>query len=189
MKTNLIEKIVIGDYSFYLEDYGEGKGKIIVTGWNQDENYSYYWSAMGMELKRFLLKINNGYFVGKLMNREQQEIFSIKKTGRNIRKVWKEEIMKWYEHQEFQKDYREKLNSFLDSISEQNQFIYEFDSFINSLDFYLIEDRYERHRIESDIKDILQSEPWHLIETEISPLYKKLSKAFDKLKKNLKSIR
>ncbi len=180
-----IEKIKIDDYSFYLEDYGENKGKVIVTGWDHDENYSYYWSAMGMDLKSFLKRTNNSYFIGKLMSREQQEIFSSKKTGKNIRKVWKEQIMKWYEYQAFQKDFREKLNSFLDGIINQNHFIYEFDSFINSLDFYLIEDRFERDRVESDIKDILQSECWHLIETEISPLYKKLSKAFDKLKKQL----
>lgn len=180
-----IEKIIIEDYSFYLEDYGESKGKVIITGWDKDENYSYYWSAMGMDLKSFLKRTNNSYFIGKLMPREQQEIFSSKKTGRNIRRVWKEEIMKWYEHQSFQKDFREKLNSFLDGIIDQNHFVYEFDSFINGLDFYLIEDRYERERIESDIKDILQSECWHLIETEISPLYKRLSKAFDKLKKQL----
>ncbi|WP_407533797.1 hypothetical protein [Elizabethkingia miricola] len=180
-----IEKIIIDDYSFYLEDYGDNKGKVIVTGWDKDENYSYYWSAMGMDLKSFLKKTNNGYFIGKLMLREQQEIFSSKNTGRNIRKIWKEEIMKWYEHQPFQKDFREKLNSFLDNIIDQNHFVYEFDHFIDSLDFYLIDDRYERERIESDIKDILQSECWHLIETEISPIYKKLSKAFDKLKKKL----
>jgi hypothetical protein len=181
-----IEKIIIGDYSFYLEEYGEGKGKVIVTGWDRDENYSYYWGSMGGDLKSFLSKIDNGYFIGKMMDRDKQEIFSAKKTGTNIRKVWKSEIMQWYEHREFQKDFREKLNSFLDEIIDKNHFVYEFDSFINNLDFYLIDDRCERERIKLDIMQMLGSECWHLIETEGSRESKNLSAAFTKLKKQLK---
>lgn len=181
-----IEKFIISDYSFYLEEHGAGKGKVIVTGWDRDDNYSYFWGSMGTDLKSFLKRIDNGYFVGKMMERDKQEVFSAKKTGTNIRKVWKSEIMQWYEHQEFQKDFREKLNSFLDEIIDKNHFVYEFDSFINSLDFYLITDKYERDRIESDIKDILQSECWHLIETETSRDYRNLSQAFTGLKKHLK---
>lgn len=180
-----IQKIVIDDYSFYLEDYGDNKGKVIVTGWDSDENYSYYWSAMGMDLKSFLKNINTSYFVGKMMPRDSQEIFSAKSTGKNIRKIWKEEIMPWYKNLEFQKDFREKLNSFLDNIISENHFVYEFDSFASSLDYYLIDDNFERQHVQDQVKDVLCSECWHLIEKEISPMYKKLSNSFTKLKNKL----
>lgn len=182
-----IEKIIINDYSFYLEDYGENKGKVIITNWDNDLNFSYYWSAMGMDLKSFLQKIDNGYFLNKMIPREQQEVFSSKNTAKNIRKIWKEEIMQWYEHLEFQKSFREKLKSFLDEIIDQNHFIYAFDSFINSLDYHLINGYYESKSVEENIREILSQEPWHLIETEPSMVYKNLSKTFDQLKLNLKT--
>lgn len=182
-----IEKIKIDDFSFYLECFGDGKGKVTITSCEKDENYSHYWGAMGMDLKSFLKKVDNGSFLGKLMPRKSQETFSAKNTGRNIRKIWREEIMKWYEHLEFQKDFREKLNSFLDGIIDSNHFVYEFDSFIRSLDTHLIDGYYNQKSIEDLMKDILQSECWNLIETEPSIEYKRLSKAFTKLKKQLKT--
>ena len=142
---------------------------------------------MGTDLKSFLKKIDNGYFVGKLMSSDKQQVFSAKYTGRNIRKIWKEEIMPWYKHLEFQKDFREKLKYFLIDIQDSNHFVYEFDWFIRSLDYFLIDDHKERNEIEGLVRSVLGSECWYLIDTELSIEYKRLSDAFTELKKHLKS--
>ncbi len=177
-----VEKLKVNDFSFYLEDIEVGKGKVIVTA-DYDENYSYYWGSMGSDLKSFLKRIDEDYFVCKMIPRDEQQIFSKKITGRNIRKIWREEIMPWYKYLEFQKHFREKLKDFLIDIQDSNHFIYEFDWFIKSLDYHLIECNYERKEVENTIEDILQSECWHLIETEISPKYKRLKLSFTELKK------
>lgn len=180
-----IEKIILNGFSFYLEDFGDCKGKITITG--NCENYSHYWGSMGTDLKSFLKKIDNGYFVGKLMSNDKQQVFSSKYTGRNIRKIWKEEIMPWYKHLEFQKDFREKLKYFLIDIQDSNHFVYEFNWFIRGLDYFLINDYKERNEIEGLVRSVLGSECWYLIDTELSIEYKRLSDAFTELKKYLKS--
>ena len=50
-----IEKIILNGFSFYLEDFGDGKGKITITG--NCENYSHYW---GKRLLNNKIPIRNG---------------------------------------------------------------------------------------------------------------------------------
>ncbi|NWO11772.1 hypothetical protein HLV40_15380 [Chromohalobacter salexigens] len=51
--------------SIYLEDYGQGKGKLTVGCW--DATWSYYWGAMGdRSLVEFIIGTNNGYLANKL---------------------------------------------------------------------------------------------------------------------------
>lgn len=51
--------------SLYLEDFGQGRGKLTVGCW--DTTWSYFWGAMGNRtLEEFILKTNNSYLANKL---------------------------------------------------------------------------------------------------------------------------
>lgn len=51
--------------SIYLEDYGQGKGRLTVGCW--DATWSFFWGAMGnRSLAEFIIGTNNGYLANKL---------------------------------------------------------------------------------------------------------------------------
>jgi hypothetical protein len=66
-----VKKIAITDIknldpiSVYLEDFNDGRGKLIITCW--DKSWSYYWGGMGTRnLKEFILSADNHYLSRKL---------------------------------------------------------------------------------------------------------------------------
>ncbi len=97
--------------------------------------------------------------------------------------------LKWYEHQEFQKDFRAKLKDFqerCEEIGDSNYFVSQFHfEFTVSPDFNLINDRWKRESIEKDFNSI--SEPWDFIQKKRSEEYKKLCALHKELVKRLKA--
>jgi hypothetical protein len=185
-----MESFRIGTTDVILQDYEDGKGKIIISDDDFGYDFSYYWGAMGenTNLKKFITSINSDYFVNKLGPHSQGPIDS-KRTMRNVRRFIREEMdLPWYKHLEFQKDMREKLNDFQNEIYTDYQFAEEWNSLVDyRLDYYLIEDRFDREEIESAFKGIC--EQWYFIEYETHPenvwlnnFHKKLVKYFNKKK-------
>lgn len=71
--TGVVQKLVITDVpsldavAVYLEDQGKGRGKMVVTCFN--ESWSYFWGGMGEGLiKDFILGCDIPYLAGKLGN-------------------------------------------------------------------------------------------------------------------------
>lgn len=182
--------IRIDDTDIYLDDHGAGKGKITVTNYNFG-CFSYFWGSMGKSLNDFLCGINDSYFASKLNGSSKDSVMDVPKTFAAIRKYIRKEIgLNWYEHREFQKQLREKLNQFQVSCEENPShdfFVSTFWAlFINTISYYGIYDEYERKRIEDDFKSI--DEPWHFIVEKsskeylfLTSLHKKIKKAINKL--------
>jgi len=187
-----MEHIRIDYTDIILQEFGEGKGKVIISNDDYGYNFSYYWGAMGEDtsLKQFLQSIDTGYFVGKLcthtkgpMN-ERKTFVALRKY---IQECFKYELP-WYDHMEFQKDFREKLREYQKTISSETEFIMGITSFCDSLNFYLIDDSKERERLENLFKDIFSNcEPWSFIENDPHPEEVFLKKLHPKLKKALGS--
>lgn len=185
-----MEHIRIDYTDIILQELGDGKGKIIISNDDYGYNFSYYWGAMGKDttIKQFIQQINSDYFVGKLSSGKKGPM-DVRKTFVNLRASIKEDFqyeLKWYEHMEFQKDFREKLREFQQEVSCDHEFMQRINCFTDELDFYLIDDRGERERIEKLFKDIFsQSEPWNFIEYETPREEIFLKKLHAKLKKVL----
>lgn len=185
-----MEHIRIDYTDIILQDFGDGKGKIIISDDDYGYNFSYYWGAMGKDtsLKQFLQEINTDYFVGKLSSHTKGPL-NVRKTFVALRKYIQESFkyeLPWYEHVKFQKDFRERLKYFQKSIGHETEFIIGIEDFHNQLDYYLIEDRAERERIETLFKSIFYNcEPWDFVENDPHPEELFLSRLHPKLKKAL----
>lgn len=183
----MLNKLKIDDTDIFLEDLGPEKGKIIIANpWGH--NYSYFWGAMGGDLKYFLCKINSSYFADKLMGAQSNNEMDAVKTFRDIRKFIATEFdLPWYKHREFQKDMRETLNDFqreCESNRDVNYFVSQFfPCFVDKLDYDLIEIRREREKVKSRFKGI--SEHWYFIVEQPNAKYRWLVTLHEKLKKQL----
>ena|ERR1044072_5336499 len=180
-----VEKLKIGDVEIYLEDFGEGKGKIILSN-PSSTSYSYYWNAMGGSLKEFLCQLNGEYFARCLIGANDRFVIDWKKTFAEVRKHIRNELsLPWYSNMEFQIEMRHRLNRFQRNCVEYNTaeyFVHGFDyDFVNRLDFYLIEDN--REYLEKDFKRI--DEVWHFLVKKEGPEYLKLIDLLKKLQKIL----
>jgi len=185
-----MEHIRIGHTDVILDEFGDGKGKIIISNDECGYDFSYYWGAMGESttLKQFIQRIGSDYFVGKLSHRTKGKM-NVRKTFARLRADIKESLqgeLQWYEHMEFQKHFREALREFQSGIVEENEFIRRVQDFYTELNFYLIQDRGEREKLECLFKDIFpQSEPWRFIIHDAHPEDIFLEKLHAKLKKAL----
>lgn len=182
-----IEKLRIDDTDVYLENIGPGKGKVTLSD-SYGHNYSYYWGAMGRPLREFIYGINEEYFTRNLLGHKSCYIMDCRRTFANIRQfIVKEMGLPWYKHMEFQKNLREVLNTFQRECEERptNDFFVSawHWAFIDSLNFFEIEDRYDREQVKKDFDGI--SEHWHFIVEKESPEYLWLAKLHGKLKKQL----
>jgi hypothetical protein len=170
-----------------LENKDENQGKIIID--DPDKGiYENYWGAMGGSIQDFILRINDEYFTNKLLGARSNQVFDAKGTFKELRKFIREELnLPWYKHLEFQKDFRKKLNNFQKNCEYMNSdkfFINNFDFNIGTMpSYHLIEDRWERERLENDFKNI--EEPWHFIETKESEESKWLKSIHFKIKQKL----
>ena len=179
------DRIKIDNTDIFLEDMGNGQGKITISD-TYGHNYSMFWGAMGMPLRAFLRQINADYFVNKLLGSASCTEVDVKRTFSAIRKHIREAILPWYKNLDFQADMREKLNSFQNECAEcpsEHFFVDNFYSFIKRLDYYLIDDySYDKEFVEEEFKSI--SEPWGFIVTKknreclwLEALHAKLKKA------------
>ena len=180
--------INIGITDIILQNFEDGQGKIIISDFDFDYNFSYYWGAMGKNtnIEQFLCEINSSYFVDKLSALRRSGDFDAKRTFANFRKHINEEIMQWYECMEFQKDMRESLNNFQRDCYDERQFVQDFDHFCKyTLNYYLI-DEYDRKHIEESFTGIC--EPWIFIVNKPPRENMWLEKLHKKLKRELKKI-
>lgn len=162
-----------------LRDFEEGQGKIIIAG-GSDRSYSFYWGSMGSSLRDFILSIDSGYFATKLCPAGDYTIFCGKSTAKNLRRLVKE-TLPWYEHMEFQKSVREAIRQVEDFESEY-QFFNWLNYYMTDLDFYTIDDRYDRQFLERDFETLFDSTS---IETRRSDQYQWLERFHSKLKRAL----
>ena len=180
-----MESFKIGETDIILEDYGDGKGKIIIANtWGY--NYSYYWGSMGSSLKEFLCSINMYYFTNKLSDPSDNGVFSAEKSVSNFRKYLKTEFkydLPWYKWPEAQKSLREELKNIEECESEES-FVYNMNKLYLNIDYSSL-DRYD----EEEFIDIIKSacnEPWCFIEKKDSNKTIFLKRLFPKLQKELK---
>lgn len=170
-----MKKFKIRDYEIILEDFEYGQGKIIISS-SYGGNYSYYWGSMGSEISEFIKRINSGYFASKLCYNIYE--FCPKKTMTNIRKAISEELP-WYEHMAFQKEMRYQIKEKFKHCESTEEFVYSWDRFVNSLDYWLIEDRFDRSNVESIFQGFC--EIWHFAGETLTHEYKDLLKLHGEL--------
>jgi hypothetical protein len=167
-----MEKIKINDIDVILDDTEDGKGKVIISSYNY--NFSYYWNAMGKntDLKKFITEINADYFANALAG-GYDGVFDAKGTFRNVRKHIREELsyeLAWYKHMEFQKEMKSELNNWQSRCCSEYRFVEEWPNFWrNTIDYYLINDSFDRKDIESLLCGIC--EHWYFIEKDRSREY------------------
>lgn len=186
---NNIKKIKIQNTDIFLEDFGDGKGKITISD-TYGHNYSTYWGSMKDSLEEFICSTNSEYFANRLMGSESNYEMDVPATFANIRKYIREEIgLAWYQHLEFQKDMREKLSDFqrqCEDIPSAQYFVDNFDrSFVNDLYFYSIDDRWKREDLESEFKAI--DEVWNFIAEKKNRKYLWLEQLHAELKKHIRT--
>jgi len=162
MNDNIL-RLQIGTTDVFIEEIEMNKGKITIS--DHDKNYSYYWGSMGGTLQEFLCRINADYFASKLLGARNALDMNVKSTFRDIRKYIVDDLdLHWFMHMEFQKDMRKRLNEFQNRCAEINNpeyFVNNFHSFVDDLDYSLIECRFDRKEVEENFKSI--SECWHFI--------------------------
>jgi hypothetical protein len=83
--------------------------------------------------------------------------------------------------------YDDEMNDEIpEEINSDRYFVDSFDFNVSTMpDFYLIEDRWERERIQRDFNNI--SEPWYFIQTKLSEEAKWLKLLHSKIKKKIQS--
>lgn len=169
--------------SVYLEDFGEGKGKIIVDSYGYGAS-SHYWGAMGSDLKEFIVSINSDYFAGKLSRSEY--VFSGKATAREVRRYIREELpyeLPWYKYQSAQKELRKHIKE-IEYLGSVEEFVSHMDWLDPGTMTYELDRDEEKEFIEV-VEGHLKSEPWHFAMEDTSKEYKFLQKVHTQLKKIL----
>jgi hypothetical protein len=188
MEVVPITKIKIDDTEVFLEDLEPNQGKLTITSFRN--NYSTYWGSMGGDLKSFLCRTNSDYFASRLMGHNKDNVMDVRATFTALRKHIADEIMPWYKHMAFQKEMRAYLKDFqrecegYEGSRADEFFVNMFEhSFANRLDYYLIEDRFDRKDAEEAFKI---GEVWNFICTKRSPEFIWLQNLHTKIVKILK---
>lgn len=181
-----MENFKIGDTDIILEDFGDGKGKIIIANiWGY--NFSFFWGCMGSDLKKFLCGINVNYFVTKLSDPLDNGVIDAKKSVVNFRNHFKTEFkhdLPWYKYLEAQKSMREELREIENDCKSEQEFVYLMDNLYKKIDCSSL-----NYKEEKEFKNIIESacnEPWNFIIKGDSIKTKFLRKLFPKLQKELK---
>ena len=180
MENNL-EKFYIGETKIILDDLGEGRGSLTISdGYNA---YDYFWGSMGGTLNGFILRINNGYFAGKMLGHRDNYEFDAKISLRNVRAQLKEDLP-WYEYMSAQKELREELRNLKYCLSKE-EFVNELSDLHHNLMCYDL-NRYEEVEFLDIIRNGICCEPWHLLGTKPSHEYNFLANLLPKLQKHIK---
>lgn len=173
------------DYAdIFIDDQGEGRGKIIIADSYNDYNFSYFWGAMGNKsMVEFLIGTSGCYFSGKLCGtRYDRQVIDMKATLTNIRRAIREEF-KWFEYMPFQKELREKLKDFdCESIADFYDRISDLPDRLYYDEVPYKEEAAVKRRLESCFEDAS-----YLIATKDSPAIKYLEILHEKLKAHLKT--
>lgn len=186
-KVSKLAHFRIAGTDVILQDYEDGKGKIILSNDDRDYNLSYFWGSMGQgyDLAKFILKTNDGYLINKLGQRSSDGPINIKKTMANVRKYIKSETWwRFYMNLEADKELREALNRVQQFAGCQNEFVHMMQDL--EVDFPK-QGHYHKH--ESDFKEMIQSissEPWYFIVNDEPHVNVWLSKFLPQLRKHLR---
>tara|TARA_R110000796_G_scaffold88978_1_gene192343 strand:+ start:1321 stop:1875 length:555 start_codon:yes stop_codon:yes gene_type:complete len=154
--------IEIGNTDVFLEDLGEGKGKITISD-TEGFNFSHYWGSMGGPLDEFILQLDEGYFSMKLKPIDDRGVFCSKRSVSAIRKFIKEEYsyeLPWYAFKEFQKELREELREISKYSHSEEDFVRRCEELRNHCWY---SDGYKQEKEFKEIMDSLFQEPWHFI--------------------------
>ena len=179
-----MEILKIDTTDIIIDDYGNGKGKIIVSD-TYSGYYSYYWGAMGGSLKSFIKNINSSYFAGKLCN--NISVFSSKQTARNIRKYIREEMrydLPWYKFMESQKDLRILIRDIERYSEDKHDAIHRIEGLYEDVNCFELSANEERE-FRGILKDHFDNEPWLFLGEETSVEFNFLCKLHGELKKIL----
>lgn len=179
-----MEHIQIDETDIFLDDMGDGRGKIIISNtWGY--NFSHFWGSMGSDLKEFLTRINKSYFINKLLPHYDNGQFDPKKTIRNVRKYIRTEFdIPWYQHMSAHKELREFLKE-LETCDSQRLFVHYMSNISDSIHCFDLNYQDEQE-FKSALK-VLECEPWHFIEMGPSNSQIFLEKLYPKLQKKLKT--
>ena len=171
-----------------LQDYEDGKGKLILSNDDRDYNLSYYWGSMGQgyDLSKFILKANDGYLINKLGQRSGDGPINMKKTMTNVRKYIKDDTeWRFYYSPEADKELRNALNDIQRYAHDSRDFV---DRMIDIDPYYSgNDDTYYRGKeiFESMVENI-RCEPWHFIVNDEPDVNIWLSKFLPELRKHLR---
>lgn len=170
-----------------LQDYEDGKGKLILSNVDRDHNVSYYWGSMGQgyDLSKFILQTNNGYLISKLGERSGDGPINIKKTMANVRNFIKNDSpWKFYYSPMSDKELRSDLNhiqkytqddrDFVDRMQQLDPCYDDSDDMYNRGEYYF-----------DDTIQMLKTEPWHFIVRHSPDVNKWLSIFLPKLRLKL----
>lgn len=182
-----IQKLHLRDHVVYLEDLGPNQGKVIVTS-GSGQSWSYYWGAMGGDLKAFLCRINGDYFANNLIVAGNRDQLDVKRTFTEVRRFIREDLgVTYFKYKAFETDVRTRLRLFqlfCEEYPTKETFVNGFrPQFVDLLDFYLIDERSAEARMEREFKEI--REVWNFIVTKPSQEYKNLKRLHGRLVKAL----
>lgn len=188
--TNKITHFRIDYTDVILQDYGDGKGKIIISNDDRDYNLSYYWGSMGegYDLSKFILKTNDGYLINKLGQRHDDGPIDIKKTMAAVRKYIKEDTeWRFYYSPEDDKYLRNALNDIQRYTHDSRDFVDRMTNLDNTMSYSGINDVYNRGKAPFDgMIYALSTEPWHFIINEEPQVNAWLGKFLPKVREFLK---
>lgn len=182
-----MKRIKINSTDIFLENFEEGKGKIIVSD-IYNGSYTFYWGSMASSIENFMQRINSDYFAGKLST--NSTVFSGKNTAYQVRQYIREQMsydLPWFKFMSAQKELRQKIKE-IEKCDNQYAALSMIESFHKNLD--LFELSYEEEReFRKIIEEVFTQEPWHFLETEPSDEYKFLKKLHKDIVKHLKKIK
>jgi hypothetical protein len=181
-----MDKIKIEDTDIFLDDQGNGQGKIIIAN-TYGYNFSFFWGAMGGSLPDFLLRINESYFVGKLLDGDDNGVLDAKKSVTAVRKYLREEChsdLPWYKYPTAQKSLREELKK-LEQCERDDEFVDGIYALPKNVDYSDLDWRDERE-LRQILEGICQTEPWTFIVKGPSRKALFLKRLFPKLQKAIK---
>ena len=170
-----------------LQDYEDGKGKIIISNDDRDINLSYYWSCMGQgyNLSKFILKTNDEYLIRKLGERDDDGPINMKKTMASVCSFIKNETYwRFYMNLEADKNLRTELKDVQESSFDKNDFVRR----MQDLDPDFPKNS-RWHEYQSEWDEMLQGitiEPWYFIVNDPPSTNVWLSKFLPKLRDYLK---
>lgn len=171
-----------------LVNKGENQGEIQIKGKTKG-SFSMYWGAMGGTIEDFMVKINSDYFSSKLLGSINSQVFCEKETFKNLRQYIKENIdFRVDRGSLFRKDLNKVLRDFQRKCKEHGTPTYFIESFeynLSIIDFYLIEERYDKCRMREDFV-AMSGEPWLFIGTKESDTSKWLKTIHAGIKRKLK---
>lgn len=168
--TKCLNKLVyknIDGFTFNMDDEGRFEAHHPEHG-----HFETRWGSFSDPngIKGFIVGLNNEYISGRMGGRYER-VSDPKATIKNIRGYIREHYP-WYDNIEDLKEAREELKQLEKLVVE-----YEYDR---------VEIICERTFSSRILKEVLDCEPWHFIETKLNPRVTACIKAFNKLQRIVK---